>query len=149
VTFSDVATMDERIAAQVATRRFFTIIVTTFATATVLLVGLSLYGSLAHAVASRAREIGVRAALGASPTRLRRSVAGEGMRPLLGGLVLGIAAGAAAAFSARTLLFEVTPADAWTYAGTAAFFVCVGLASSWLPARRATRVDPAQVLRAE
>ena len=148
-TFSDVATMDERIAAQVAPRRFFTIVVTTFAAATALLVGLSLYGSLAYAVASRAREMGVRAALGASPSSLHRYVAGEGLRPLLIGLGLGIAAGAAAAVSARTLLFEVTPADAWTYAGTAAFFVCVGMAASWLPARRASHADPSTVLRGD
>jgi putative ABC transport system permease protein len=147
ITFSDVATMDDRIAAHVAPRRFFTIVVTTFAAATVLLVGLSLYGSLAYAVASQAREMGVRAALGASPASLHRYVAGEGLRPLLAGLGLGIAAGAAAAVSARTLLFEVTPADGWTYAGTAAFFVCVGMAASWLPARRAAHADPAKVLR--
>ena len=114
-----------------------------------LLVGLSLYGSLAYAVASRAREMGVRAALGASPSRLRLYVAGEGLRPLLSGLGVGIAAGAAAAFSARTLLFEVTPADAWTYVGTAAFFICVGMASSWLPARRAAHADPSTVLRGD
>jgi putative ABC transport system permease protein len=148
-TFSDVATMDERIAAHVATRRFYTIVVTTFATATVLLVGLSLYGSLAYAVALRAREMGVRAALGASPSRIRREVAGDGLRPLLTGLGLGIAAGAGVAFAARALLFEVTPADAWTYAGTAAFFVGVGIASTWLPARRASLVDPSAVLRGD
>jgi putative ABC transport system permease protein len=149
VTFSDVATMDERIASHVATRRFFTIIVTTFATATVLLVGLSLYGSLAYAVASRAREMGVRAALGASPSRLRRHVAGEGLRPLLGGLGVGTAAGAAVASSARTLFFEVTPADVWTYVGTAAFFVGVGLMSTWLPAQRASHANPSTVLRGD
>jgi predicted permease len=149
VTFSDVATMDERIATQVATRRFFTIIVTTFATATVLLVGLSLYGSLAYAVAARAREMGVRAALGASPERLRRYVTREGLRPLLGGLAVGIAAGAAVAFASRTLFFEVTPADGWTYVGTGVFFVAVGVAASWLPARRAAAVDAATSLRGD
>jgi putative ABC transport system permease protein len=146
-TFSDVATMDERIAAQVAARRFFTIVVTTFAMATVLLVGLSLYGSLAYAVASRTREMGVRAALGASPSRLRRSLTREGLRPLLGGLAIGIAGGGAAAFAARALLFEVTPADTATYVATAAFFVAVGVISSWLPARRAASIDPAKALR--
>jgi predicted permease len=149
VTFSDVATMDARIATHVAPRRFFTLVVTTFATATVLLVGLSLYGSLAHAVAVRAREIGVRAALGASPARLRRDITGEGLRPLLTGLGLGMAAGVGAAFWSRSLLYEVTPADASTYAGTAAFFLSVGLTATWLPARRAALADPARVLRGD
>jgi putative ABC transport system permease protein len=96
-----------------------------------------------------AREIGIRAAIGASSARLRCHVLAEGLRPTLAGLIAGRAGAAAAASAARALLFEITPGDAWTHASTTALLLSVGLASSWLPARRAARLDPSAALRAE
>jgi putative ABC transport system permease protein len=120
-----------------------------FAAATLLLVAVALYATLAYSVSSRAREFGIRAALGASAPALRRHVLLEGLRPAVTGLAVGLGAGALAASAARTLLFEVTPGDAATYVGTAAVVLIVATAACWGPARRSTRVDPSIALRAE
>jgi predicted permease len=149
VIISGVSTMEERIEETIASRRFHATVVGAFATATVLLVGLALYGVLASSVASRTREIGIRAAVGASAAVLTREVLVQGLRPALIGLALGLAGGAVVASTLRSLLFEVTPADVTTYVGTAALVLAVAFASSWLPARRAARIDPAAALRRE
>jgi putative ABC transport system permease protein len=149
VLISDEATMTERLAESVATRRFNAIVVGAFAGTTLLLVALALYGVLASWVASRTREIGIRAAVGASSAALARGVMLEGLRPTFVGLVIGLIAGPIAASAARALLFEVGPGDPWSYAGATALIVGVVLASSWLPARRAARIDPSVALRAE
>jgi putative ABC transport system permease protein len=149
VLISAVSTMEERIAESVASRRFHTMVVGAFAATTLVLVALALYGVLAYWVASHTREIGIRAAIGASSSALRRAVVIEGLRPTFIGVALGLLGAWMAASAGRALLFEVEPHDPWTYAVTAGLLLTITLASSWLPARRAARVDPSAALRAE
>jgi putative ABC transport system permease protein len=149
VVISSVSTMEERIGESVGSRRFYTIVVGTFAAATLLLVALAIYGVLAYWVTSHTRDLGIRAAVGASQVALVRAVLTEGLRPTLRGLVLGIAGSWIAASAGRALLFEVDPHDPWIYTATAGFVVVVALVSSWLPARRATLIDPSAALRGE
>jgi putative ABC transport system permease protein len=141
--------MEERISESVAPRRFYTIVVGAFAGATLVLVALALYGVLASSVASRTREIGIRSAIGASSTALTRDVVIQGLRPTLLGLIAGVAGGAGAASAIRVLLVDVTPGDASTYVAAAAALLVVAIASSWIPARRAARIDPSAALRSE
>ena len=144
---SEVSTMEERIGKVVAARRFYTMLVGAFAVSTLLLAATAVYGVLAFAVRSNAREIGIRAAMGATPATLGRAVLADGLRAGSIGLVLGLIIAAVSASAMRALLFEVTPADLWSYIATAALLLSFVAASSWLPARRAARVDPATVLR--
>jgi putative ABC transport system permease protein len=143
------STMEARMAESIAARRFYTVVVGTFAMTTIVLVALAVYGALSYSVASRRREIGIRCAVGASTAALRRFVVGEGLRPTVAGLAAGLAGGAAAAWFARSLLFDIGPDDPLTYAGVAAFFLLVLAAATWLPARRAARIDPTIALRVE
>ncbi len=143
------STMEERIAESVASRRFHATVVGAFAAGTLLLVALAVYGVLASSVGARTREIGIRAAVGASSSSLMRDVLVEGLRPTVAGLAVGIAGGALVASAIRALLFQVAPGDAWTYAGTTLVLLLVAVASAWLPARRAARIDPGAALRSE
>jgi predicted permease len=107
------------------------------------------YGVLSYIVAERTREIGVRMALGAQASRVQRMVVGQGARVLLVGVVIGLAGAAASTRALRSLLFGVGSLDAATFAGVAGAMVLVGLLAAWLPARRASRVDPMESLRGE
>ena len=107
------------------------------------------YGVLSYIVAERTREIGVRMALGAQAGRVQRMVVGQGARVLLVGVVLGLVAAAASTRALRSLLFEVGTLDPLTFAGVAGGMVLVGLLAAYLPARRASRVDPMESLRGE
>jgi putative ABC transport system permease protein len=149
VLVSSVSTMEDRIAESVASRRFHAMVVGAFAATTLVLVALAVYGVLAYWVASHTREIGIRAAVGASSSALVRAVVLEGLRPTFIGLAVGLLGAWTAASAGRTLLFEVEPHEPWTYTATAALFLSVALASSCIPARRAIRVDPSTALRAE
>jgi ABC-type antimicrobial peptide transport system permease subunit len=80
---------------------------------------------------------------------LTRDVVIQGLRPTLFGLIVGVAGGAGAASAIRVLLFDVTPGDASTYVAAAAALLVVAIASSWIPARRAARIDPSAALRSE
>jgi putative ABC transport system permease protein len=146
---SSISTMDERVAQSVASRRFHAIVVGAFAGATLVLVALALYGVLAASVAARTREIGIRAAVGATSSALTRQILFEGLQPALIGVSFGLIGGALAAWTMRALLFEISPRDPSTYAGTLAIMVGISIASCWFPARRAARVDPSVALRAE
>jgi predicted permease len=114
-----------------------------------LLAGTGLYGVLAYSVGTRTQELGIRMALGASATTLTAAVMRQGLMLT----TVGVAAGLAGSFYATrfldTLLFDLTPHDPTTFAVTAAVFVVVALAASYVPSRRATRVDPVVALRAE
>ncbi|MDX2034283.1 MAG: ABC transporter permease [Blastocatellia bacterium] len=114
-----------------------------------LLAGLGLYGVLAYWVVQRTHEIGIRVALGAAPQNIRWLVLGQGLKLTLLGVAIGIAGGLGLARLLRSLLFGVGIADPVTFAIAALLLLAVSLLACWLPARRATRVDPMIALRYE
>jgi predicted permease len=122
-------------------------LLTAFAALACLLSGLGLYGMLAYRVRLRAQEIGVRVALGASRARVVGFIASEGARLIGLGILAGFAGAVAGGRLLGRLLYGVSPADAPTAAAVLATIVLLGALASFLPARRATRVDPAEVLR--
>ncbi len=128
----------------------FTTLTLGIAAGLALILGLvGLYGVLSFAVAERTREIGLRMALGAAASRVRRMIVGQGAKVLAVGLALGITAAIFATRALGTLLFGVEPFELGTYAGVTALMALVGLAACYLPARRASRVDPMVSLRSE
>jgi ABC-type antimicrobial peptide transport system permease subunit len=101
------------------------------------------------AVSARTREIGIRIALGADQRRVRRLVVWEGLSLVAAGAAIGIAGALVCTRVLQTMLFDVTPSDPVTYAGIVALLGIAATAASWIPARRASRVDPVVALRAE
>ena len=143
------ATMDEAVAASVAAPRFRTVLLGLFATAATLIATCGLYGLMAYAVTQRRREIGVRMALGASRHDVHRLVLARALRIVAAGLVAGLVGAAAVTRVLRTFLFGVTPTDPIAFTIVTLLLLAVGLLAAWLPARRATRIDPWAALRAE
>jgi ABC-type antimicrobial peptide transport system permease subunit len=130
-----------------ATRRFNGGLMALFGLVGVLIGAAGVYAVMAAFVAQQTREIGVRMALGATPSRIQRGVMALAWRHLLVGLKLGLPIAWWLSRGFATLLFKVTPADASVYAGVAALLSVVGFMAAWLPARRASRVDPIVSLR--
>lgn len=128
-------------------RRFFMLLVVTFATLGLLLAALGIYGVISYAVTRQTQEIGVRMALGASAGRVQRQVLVNTLRLALAGVVLGTAASLIASQLIAAMLFEVSPWDAGTFAATAAILVAIAVVAGYLPARRASRIDPMVALR--
>ncbi|AHG93676.1 permease (plasmid) [Gemmatirosa kalamazoonensis] len=114
-----------------------------------LLAAVGLYGIVAYLVGQRAREIGVRMALGAGRRDVLRLVTGDGMRPVAVGLGIGLLLAVGTTRLLMSFLLGVSPLDVVTFAGGAAILIAVALAASWLPARRAAATDPVRALRAE
>ena len=144
-----VATMDELVAASAGERRFASTLFETFAIAALLLAAAGIYGVLAGSVAERTREIGVRAALGASRGRIVTLVVGQGMVLTGLGVVIGVAGAVASSRAIAGLLFGVSRVDPVTYLSVIALVCGVSAAACSVPAWRAVRVDPAATLRAE
>ncbi len=134
---------------ELARPRFNVVLLTSFAALGLLLSAAGLYGVIAFSVSQRAREMGIRLALGASPHGLLRLVLGEGARLTLIGLVLGLAGAAATTRTLRGLLYDVEPWNAQAFAAAAVVLGAVAMAASLFPAWRATRADPALTLREE
>ena len=111
--------------------------------------GIGLYGVLAVAVARRTHEIGIRMALGASRSNVLRLVTRQGTVPTLGGLAVGTICALALTRLVASSLYGVQPTDPLTFAGSAAFVTLVELVATYVPARRATKVDPIVALRYE
>lgn len=130
-------------------RLFPTYLIGSFAFLAVVLAAIGLFGVISFAVAQRTREIGIRVALGAQTSDVLRLIVGAGLRLAVPGLAIGVAAGLALTRLMRNLLFGVTPSDPWTIAGVAVLLTAVSLLASYLPARRAIRVDPVVALRYE
>jgi predicted permease len=146
---SDVATLDQRVAETLVSPRVNAGLVSAFAGVALLLAAVGIYGVIAFGVAQRTRELGIRMALGADTGSLLRLVVGQGMRPVLAGVGLGVAGAPAGTRLLRGLLFGVGPTDPVTFLGVTAFLLVVALLASYLPARRAARSDPMIALRNE
>ena len=142
-------TMDEALAASVAQPRFRTVLVALFAMAATLIATCGIYGLMAYAVAQRRREIGVRMALGAGRGDVLRLVLARALRIVVAGVVVGLAGAAGVTRVLQTFLFGVTPTDPIAFTIVTLLLMTVGLTAAWLPARRATRIDPSAALRAE
>jgi putative ABC transport system permease protein len=146
---ADVKTMDERMAESVAPPRFRTTLVSLFAFIGLVLAAIGIYGVMAYAVSERTHELGVRLALGATSRDVLRLVFGEAIMLAAIGVTLGIAGALATTRLMAALLFGIEPTDAVTFAALAAVLVATALAASYVPARRAMRVDPIVALRYE
>jgi putative ABC transport system permease protein len=144
-----VATMDELLALSAAERRFVMIVVTAFAVVALVLAAAGIYGVLSGGVAERIREIGVRSALGASPRDILGLIVRQGITLTVCGIAIGLIGSVAGSRAVATLLFGVSPLDLATYLGMLLLLLAVSGAACWLPAWRASRIDPAITLRAE
>jgi putative ABC transport system permease protein len=144
-----IRTMDEILADSVAAPRFHTLLAASFAVTALALAAVGIYGVMACAVTQRTREIGIRMALGAQSGDVLRLVVASGMRLALAGVAIGLGGAAALTRVMSTLLYQVKATDPPTFAAAAAALVLVALAACWVPARRATRVDPVVALRYE
>jgi predicted permease len=141
--------MDDLIAKPLAQPRMSAVLLAGFAFVSLLLAAIGLYGVMASAVRGSMRELGVRAALGASPERLRRGVLSQALVVTGSGAIVGLAVAFAASRLLAKLLFEVSPADPVSMIGAAALLLVVALVAAYVPARQATRVDPVQALRSD
>jgi putative ABC transport system permease protein len=146
---SDVMPMRTIVADSVANDRFMMILLGVFAALALGLAAIGIYGVMSYAVSQRTREIGLRMALGAASDDVLRMVTREGLRLSALGVTIGLTASAAAARSLTGLLFGVSAADPLTYAAVAVVIVATALAASYIPARRASRVEPMSALRTD
>ncbi|MFN7949876.1 MAG: ABC transporter permease [Blastocatellia bacterium] len=142
-------TMNQVLAESVAQRRFTLLMLAGFAAVALLLAASGLYGVMSYAVTERTRELGIRLALGAQTADVLKLVLGEGMKLTALGMALGLAAAFALTRLMTNLLFGVRATDPLTFAGVALLLMFVALAACWLPARRATKVDPLIALKCE
>jgi ABC-type antimicrobial peptide transport system permease subunit len=120
-----------------------------FAAVALALAAIGIYGVVSYSVTQRAREFGVRMALGANGADVVRLVVTQGIAPVAGGLVLGLAGAWEASRLLESLLYGVSASDPLAFIGVPLFLAAVAIIAAYLPARRATRVDPAVVLTAE
>jgi len=144
---ADLRTMDELVGRSIAERRFTMLLLAAFAGVAVLLAAVGVYGVLAYLVSQRTQEIGVRLAMGAAPGDVARLFLREGARLIVAGLIAGLAGAIAATRAMSTLLFGVSARDPVTFAAVAGALALVALLASYIPARRAARVDPMVALR--
>jgi ABC-type antimicrobial peptide transport system permease subunit len=141
--------MQEVFSASVGDQQFNVLILAVFAGAALLLAVVGIYGVMAYSVQQRTHEIGVRMALGAQQTSILRMVLGQGLWLALIGVALGIAGALGVTRVLSSMLFGVKPTDPWTFAGVSLGLLAVALLASYIPARRAMRVDPMVALRYE
>jgi len=142
-------TLESTLSSSEAQRRLATSLVGSFAAAALLLAAIGMYGVIAYGVAQRTREMGVRMALGATERRILRLVVGEGVRLAAVGAALGIAGALVSTRLIRSLLFETVPTDPLTFVVTPLLLAAVALLATYIPARRATRLDPTLAIRGD
>ena len=144
-----IRTMHEVAAASSARIEFFTLLLAIFAGLALVLAVVGLYGLMAYSVEQRAREMAIRMALGAQPRNVRNLVVGAGMRLAAAGIAVGVPAAVMLTRVMNSVVVGMAVWDAGVFASVAAILAAVAMAASYLPSRRATRVDPAGALRAE
>lgn len=149
VAVSNVRTMSEIVERSIAPRRSNTLLIAGFSAIAMALAALGLYGVLSYMVAQRVREIGIRTALGALPRHILMTVAGQGLRLVLIGVVCGLLGALALTRLLRSLLYGVSATDPITIVAAAVFLIIVASVACYLPARRAARIDPLLALRHE
>jgi predicted permease len=142
-------TMDELLAEPMAQPRFGTLLMSSFGLAALLLAAIGLFGVMSSVVGDQTRELGIRIALGALPGRLRWAVLGRALALTFAGVVAGLAGAVATSRLYVDLLFAVSPLDPLTLASSSVILVAVALLAAYLPARRATLIDPVRALRAD
>jgi putative ABC transport system permease protein len=148
-TTSTFRTMDDVISLSAAGDRFNTVLLGAFGGIALLLTAAGIFGVLSYLVAQRTREIGLRMALGAQPQDVLRVIVGHGLRLVLAGLCIGVAAGLVVTRWMSSVLFDVKPTDPLTFTAVAVVLTAVAFLASYIPARRAMRVDPMVALRYE
>jgi predicted permease len=146
---SDVRSMDEIAALSVSRQKFNMWVMTVFGACALLLAAIGIYGLMAYSVEQRTQEIGIRLALGAQASQVRKMVVTQGMALALVGVVLGLGAAFGLARLITTFLYGVTARDPLVFAGVPILLTLVALLAVWLPARRASKVDPLIALRYE
>jgi putative ABC transport system permease protein len=146
---TDVKTMDQYVADSVSPRRFNAVLLAAFAGLALVLASVGIYGVTAYSVSQRTREIGIRIALGAQPSDVIKLMVGSGMALVLAGVAIGLIGALWLTRVMTSLLYGVNATDPITFACVSCLFVAVTLVASYLPARRATRVDPMAALRCE
>ena len=144
---SAIRTMEEIVEASIGQQRAAMLLLGSFAGVACLLAVIGIYGMIAYSVAQRTQEVGIRRALGAQEDDILRLVIAQGLRLTLSGVGFGIVGAFAATRVAQSLLFHTSPTDPATFAAIGILFVLVALLASYIPARRATRIDPMTALR--
>jgi ABC-type antimicrobial peptide transport system permease subunit len=149
IPMADVRTMDDVVDAELSRPRFTGVLFTVFSVLAVLLAAVGIYGVLSYLVTQQTREIGIRLAVGASPADVARAILGRGLVLSTTGLAIGAAAALALGGAVRVLLYDVRPADPISLLAGLLVLLAVALTASYIPARRATRVDPVVALKAQ
>ena len=146
---SEVTTLDAILGRSVARPKLLAWLLGVFGLIGLMLGTLGIYGVLAFAVAQRRQEIGVRVALGASPRSLLQLIVGQGMILTIIGVTIGTLGARVLTRQMQSMLFGVTPGDLATFVEVIAVLIATALLASWLPARRALRIDPVAALRSD
>ena len=146
---SNIRTMKQMMSMTVDRQRFTFVLMTIFAALGVLLAAVGIYGVISYIVAQRTHEVGIRMALGATPRDVLRMVLGEGVKMTLVGVAIGLLAVFGVTRLMANMLFGVSPHDPLTLVGVASLLILVAVAACYIPAHRATKVDPIVALRHE
>jgi len=149
IPLSDVTTLGEMVGQSLGSQRFLMILVGIFASLALLLALAGVYGVQSYSVAQQTPEIGIRVAIGASKPQILKRIIFQAMRPAFLGVGLGLAGAFALSRFMASLLFQVEANDPGTYAGVGALLLFTALLYSWLPARKASKVDPVIAFRTE
>ena len=149
VAIDHVGTLADRLSGLLLPQRLGAALLGFFGALALIVAAVGVYGVVSFSVGRRAREIGVRIALGASPGRVSRLVIGQSLRSVVAGAALGLLLAAAATRTAASFLSGLSPTDLPTFFGTSLFLCAVAALASWVPVRRAVRKDPMHALRSD
>jgi putative ABC transport system permease protein len=149
VVITDVRTLEDVILQSTGERRLNAWLFGSFGVLALGLAAIGVAGVISYSVASRTREFGLRLALGATPSQVRRLIVRESLPPVLAGMAAGLAAALMLSRFVASLLYGIEPRDVSTYAGASVLLIGTALVAAYLPGRRASRIDPIVALRVE